>query len=72
MFSDMFWNFEKKKKSFIKKSVEKLKNKECQKCYHEKGLLHTKVFQVCISLFFVFFFYSLFYVDIQCSSGNFQ
>ena len=50
MLSDMFWIFQNKKKSFIKKSVEQLKNKKCKKRYNKKSQLHTKVFQVCISI----------------------
>ena len=50
MLSDMFSIFQKKKKSFIEKSVEQLKNKECKKRYHKKSQLHTKVLQVCISI----------------------
>ena len=38
-----------KKKSFIKKSVEQSKNKECKKGYHKKKSA-TKVFQVCIGI----------------------
>ena len=49
MLSDMFWVFQ-KRKSFIKKNVEQLKNKECRKRYHKKSELHPKVFQVCISI----------------------
>ena len=37
------------KNSFIKKSVEKSKNKECKKHYYKKNS-PTKVFQVCISI----------------------
>ena len=38
-----------KKTSFIKKSVEKYKNKECKKRYFKKSQLQ-KFFQVCISI----------------------
>ena len=38
-FQRCFEFFKKKKKSFIKKSVEQVKNKECKKPYHKKSQL---------------------------------
>ena len=37
MLLDIFWVFQKKKKSFTKKSVKQLKDKECKKRYHKKS-----------------------------------
>ena len=50
MLSDIVLVFQKNKKRFITKSVKQLKNKECKKRNHKKSQLHTKVFQVCISV----------------------
>ena len=47
MLSEIFEFF--KKNSFIKKSVEQSKNKECKKRYYKKKTA-TKAFQVCISI----------------------
>ena len=49
MLSEMFWVFFKKKNSFIKKSVEESKNKECKKRYYKKKAA-MKAFQVSISI----------------------
>ena len=51
MLSDLFWVFQKKEKEFYKEKCGAVKkNKECKKRYQKKSQLHTKVFQVCISI----------------------
>ena len=47
MLPEIFWVFQ--KNSFVEKSVEQSKNKECKKRYHKKSA--TKVFQACVALF---------------------
>ena len=44
-------NFSKKEKEFCKEKFRTTKkDKECKKRYHKKSQLHTKYFQVCISI----------------------